>query len=106
MKTKCYSVRLSSLTQISPKCYKAVAFDGSEALIPASQNFGQDYSVSKSDAYWIAAWILEKKDLQFSAKKEAWFDESGKMLPTYHVMKHVPEKVEPIEKGADETLVR
>lgn len=106
MKTKCYSVRLSSLTQISPKCYKAVAFDGSEALIPSSQYFGQDYSVNKSDAYWIAAWILGKKDFQYSAKKEAWFDEKGNMLPTYHVQKHVPEKVEPVEKAADETLIR
>lgn len=99
-------MRLSSLTQISPKCYKAVAFDGSEALIPSSQFFGQDNSVSKSDAYWISAWILGKKDLQYSAKKEAWFDEKGNMLPTYHVHKHVPEKVEPVEKAADETLIR
>lgn len=96
MATRCYSVRLSSLTSISPKCYKAVAFDGSEALIPASQYFGQDYSVTKSEAHWISAWILSKKELQYSDKKEAWFDENGNMQPTYHVEHHIPEKKEAI----------
>ena len=43
---------------ISPKAYKAVSFDGSSDIIPASQVFGQDHDVSKSDAYWISAWIL------------------------------------------------
>lgn len=94
MKTRCYSVRLESLTSISDKCLKAVAFDGSEALIPKSQHFGQDWDVSKCEAHWISAWILSKKDLQFSGKKEAWFDsESGAMLPTYTFEKHVPKKI-------------
>lgn len=73
-KTKCYSVRLQSLIQITEKCFKAIAFDGSEALIPVQFVFGQDYEVVKSDAYWIAAWILERKDLQFSTKKVKWFE--------------------------------
>lgn len=105
MKTKCYSVRLESMTPISPKCYKAIAFDGSEALIPASQYFGQDYAVTKSEAHWISAWILEKKDLQYSGKKEAWFDtDTGKMLPTYTVTKHTPKKVNPIESNEIDSL--
>ncbi|MCK9415402.1 hypothetical protein M0Q97_01940 [Candidatus Dojkabacteria bacterium] len=33
MKTKCHSVRLASLVSISDKAYKAVAFDGSEAIM-------------------------------------------------------------------------
>ena len=41
MKVLSYSVRLSSLTSISEKAYKAVAFDGSEAIIPKSQVLGQ-----------------------------------------------------------------
>ena len=53
MKTKCYSVRLESLVSISARAYKATAFDGSTAIIPKSQVFGQDYDVQKSDAYWI-----------------------------------------------------
>lgn len=75
MKTPCYSVRLESLTRISPKCYKAVAFDGSEALIPKKCVFGQDYEVAKSNAYWIAEWILKKRDLQYSSKKVKWFNQ-------------------------------
>jgi hypothetical protein len=107
MKTKCYSVRLESMTPISSKCWKAQAFDGSEALIPASQVFGQDYDVMKSEAWWISAWILEKKEIQYSQKKEAWFDsDTGRMMPTYKVEKHVPQKISPKEIKADETLTR
>lgn len=100
MRSLCYSVRLLSLTEISDKCYKAIAFDGSEALIPKSQVFGQDYDVQKSDAYWISAWILEKKSIQYSAKKEAWFDTiTRKMQPVFKIEKHIPEKVEPKENN-------
>lgn len=107
MKTKCYSVRLESMTPISSKCWKARAFDGSEALIPSSQVYGRDYDVQKSEAWWITAWILEKKDLQFSSKKEAWFDsDSGQMLPTWKIEKHVPDQIEPKEIDADESLIR
>ena len=94
MKTKCYSVRLESLVSISDKAYRATAFDGSSAVLPKSQVFGSDYEVLKSEAYWIAAWILEKKDLQYSDKKEAWFNENGDMQPTYHVEHHKPTKKE------------
>ena len=92
MKTLCYSVRLESLVRISDRAFKATAFDGSSDIIPASQVFGIDYDVVKSDAYWISAWILEKKSLQYSKKKQAWFDENGNQLPTYTVEKHTPEK--------------
>jgi hypothetical protein len=106
MKTKCYSVRLESLTSISPKCYKAVAFDGSEDFIPSSQVFGQDYEVTKSDAYWISAWILEKKSIQYSCKKERWFDsETGKMLPKVTIERHIPEKINKAV-NTDESLIR
>ena len=98
MRVLCYSVRLSSLTIISDKCMLATAFDGSEALIPTSQYYGDDYGVTKSEAYWISAWILEKKELQYSSKKEAWFDsETRKELPTYIITKKTPEKIEATE---------
>ena len=98
---------MESFDPISPKCYKAVAWDGSEALIPASQYFGQDYDVLKSDAYFISVWILEKKDLQYSTKKERWFDsETGKMLPSYTIEKHVPKKVENTNVKPDKNLIR
>ena len=100
-KTKVYSVRLKSLTRISDKCYKAVAFDGSEAFIPASQYFGEDYEAgNKSDAYWISAWILEKKELQFSTKKAAWYNpETGQTKPHIEIIieKHIPARIEPVQ---------
>jgi len=107
MKDLCYSVRLQSLTSISDKCCKAVGFDGSEALIPKQFVYEQDYDVTKSEAYWISAWILERKNIQYSAKKQAWFHrETGKRLPTYEFTKHTPEKVENTNVEPDKNLVR
>lgn len=107
MKTKCYSVRLQSLVRISDKAYKAIAYDGSEAILPESQVFGPDYDVQKSEAYWISSWILGKKDLQYSSKKVACFDGNGNMLPSYTVTKHVPEKLEVKgESTPDKSLLR
>jgi len=106
MKTLCYSVRLESLTRISDKAYKAVAFDGSSDVIPASQVFGQDWDVQKSDAYWISAWILEKKSIQYSGKKQAWFDENGHMMPTYTIERHTPEKKEAVTSNEINDLKR
>ncbi len=95
MRTKCYSVRLESLTPSkSSKAYLAKSYNGLEDWIPSQFIFGRDYDVSKSEAWWIAAWILERKNIQYSTKKEAWFNsETGKMLPTYVVKKHTPTKV-------------
>jgi len=107
MKSLCYSVRLSSLTAISDKCYLAAAFDGSEALIPKSQVFGQDYSVQKSDAYWISEWILKQKSLQYSCKKQAYFDTvTRKEVPHYVVTKHTPEPKEAIDNNTINELKR
>jgi len=106
MKTKAYSVRLQSLVSISDRAFKAIAFDGSEAIIPKSQVFGDDFDVKKSDAYWISAWILENKELQYSDKKLAWFNEHGRMQPTYHIEKHKPDHINPVKSNIHEELVR
>lgn len=106
MKTLCYSVRLESMVRISDKAYRATAFDGSSDIIPASQVFGQDWDVQKSDAYWISAWILSKKSIQYSQKKQAWFDEDGKMLPTYTIERHTPERVEAKQSNEIDDLKR
>lgn len=109
MKTKCYSVRLKNLTQISSKCWKAEDWQGNTYLIPDSQYFGRDYEVQKSDAYWIASWIIDKEDckLMVSTKKEAWFDkETMQMLPSYTITHHTPEKLEPKENNNIERLKR
>lgn len=106
-RTLCYSVRLESLVSISDRAFKARGFDGSEDVIPKSQVFGPDYSVTKSDAYWIAAWLLEKKHLQYSKKKKAWFDASTRqILPNKTVTTHIPSRHTPIEPTADEELTR
>ena len=106
MRTLCYSVRLESLVRISDKAFKGTAFDGSSDIIPASQVFGRDYEVQKSDAYWISAWILEKKSIQYSSKKHAWFDENGHMMPTYTIERHTPEKREAKESNVINELKR
>lgn len=100
MRIKCYSVRLASLELISPLAYKAIAFDGSKAIIPASQVYGRDEDVDKSDAYWISAWILEKKSIQYSRKKSAFFDkDTRKMLPDIIIEKHHPDYVQPVKEN-------
>lgn len=70
-KTKYLSVRLDTMRRISDKCYKATAFDGSSALIPASCVYGVD-SERSTEAWWIAEWILLKRSLQFSRQKFMW----------------------------------
>lgn len=108
MKTKCYSVRLQSLVSISDKAYKALAFDGSEAIIPKLQVFGQDYDVQKSNAYWISSWILEQKDLQFSNKKVGWWNPDKRRIePNIVVEHHKPKKVDfNPNQQPDESLVK
>lgn len=101
MRVKCYSVRLESLTRISDKAFRAIAYDGSSDIIPASQVFDRDYEVIKSEAYWISAWILERKNIQYSRKKSASFDtESRKMLPDIIIEKHHPDYVRPVEDNS------
>lgn len=104
MGTLCYSLRLESLVRISDKAFRATAFDGSSDIIPASQVFGRDYEVQKSDAWWVSAWILGKKSIQYSGKKQAWFDENGHQLPTYTIERHTPEKLTPKESNIIDEL--
>lgn len=106
MKTLCSSVRLESLTQISEKAFRARSYDGSEDIIPKSCVFGRDFEVEKSEACWIASWILPKKKIQYSTKKQRWFDENGKMLPTYKVEHHTPHSISPVADNAIEDLAK
>lgn len=101
MRVKCYSVRLARLEPVSALAYKAVSFDGNCDIIPASQIFGQDYEVVKSDAWWISAWILERKKLQYSHKKSATFDkDTRRMLPEITIERHHPDHVQPVEDNS------
>lgn len=103
---KCYSVRLQSLVRISDKAFKATSFDGNSDIIPSSCIFGQDFEVTKSDAYWIAAWILPKKNIQYSGKKVAFFTKEGKRIPTIKVETIVPKKIETIVSNEIDDLKR
>ena len=109
-KILCYSVRLESLVRITDKAFKATAWDGSSDIIPASQVFGADYEVVKSDAWWIAAWILEKKSLTYSRKKQAYFKqvitEKDKKYVKEDVIitKHNPERISAVDNNIIESL--
>ncbi len=95
MKTKCYSVKLKNLDSISEKAYLAIAFDGSQEVIPKSQVFGVDHEVVKSDAYWISCWILKQKNLQYTTNKAGWYNPStGKIEPHFEVEHIKPNKIE------------
>ena len=96
MRVKCYSVRLASLDAISDKACKAVAFDGSTAIIPMSQIYGQDFQSVKSEAWWISAWILDRVELQHSTKKVAYFDKDTKEKLDIIVQKHSPLPANPL----------
>lgn len=107
MRIKCYSVRLESLVSISDKAFKATCFDGTTDIIPKSQVFGRDWDVTKSEAWWISAWILGKKNIQYSCKKSAEFDgDTAKMLPTITVEKHCPDKIDITESNIINELKR
>lgn len=105
-KTLYYSVRLASLTAVSMKAYCAVCFDGSKDIIPKSCVLGRDNEVVKANAYWIAAWILSKKKLQYSDKKKVWADEKGRMLPNIKVERYVPEHIDAVESNELKELKR
>jgi hypothetical protein len=49
---------------------------------------------------------LEKKSIQYSGKKQAWFDENGNMMPTYTIERHTPEKKEAKESNIINDLKR
>ena len=104
---KCYLVKLQEFRQITPKCYKAVDFSGHEDLIPASQVCGIMQGKAGVNVY-ISAWILEQKNLQYSAKNPVEVkpgqSSNGDVVA---IVKHTPPKLEP-EKGvaADASLTR
>lgn len=100
---KCYLVKLAEFVQISDKCYKAVDYAGNEALIPASQFCGY----SGSNGVYLTAWILERKNLQYSQKHPVDILDGGVNDDVVVVRKHTPEPLE-AETGVspDESLIR
>jgi hypothetical protein len=104
--TKCLSVRVKSLEYLTAKCCKIISHNGTEALIPASCVFGRDASVKKSEAYWIAEWILKNKNIQHSSRKVGYFHEKYGILPEISIKKHVPQKIKATEVSIISELVK
>lgn len=109
MKTKCYSVRVESVTPISDKASLIRTFDGREDVFPNSQIFGYDMEVHKSEAIWIAAWVLERKNIQYSTKKVGWYNHTTHRMEkpvTVVTERHVPEAIQAKPTNPDDSLIR
>lgn len=103
MKTKCYSVKLKDLISISEKAYKAIAYDGSEAILPKSQVIRPD----GEDAWWISCWIIDQKSIQYSKKKVAWVDTTTMQVqPVVIVETHVPKAITTTDIEPNADLIR
>lgn len=89
---KCFCIKAKSIVDISAKCLKVSDYNGNEELIPKSQVYG--FSDGNSQCIWIAAWLVEKRTLTYSAKKEGWFDANGNNYSAI-TEKIVPEEVSP-----------
>ena len=105
MRVKCISIRLQNLVRITDKAYKATDFNGNTDIIPASQIYGEDNEVGKSDAYWVTEWILNKKNLTCRRKKERFFDlATRRQIQTCTVEYHKPIKIAPVNENKITTL--
>lgn len=106
MKDLCYSVRVESIVRYG-NAYKVRTFDGQEDFIPAQFVYERDLDVEKSEAWWISAWILERKHVQYSAKKSASFDrQTRQQMSTRVVERHKAERMQPVESNEIEELRR
>ena len=100
MRTECVSVRLDSLVSISEKAYKAIAFDGSEAIIPKSQVFGRDYDVINATSVALSAASGILVPTQSSANQPvARFTLEGKRIPSSTLHKGIT-----VERLSDGTV--
>lgn len=108
-KTKVYSVKVKEVVSVSDRAVRLVGFDGKDDIFPTSCIFGEDYDREKTPSLWVAAWILEKKQLQYSTKKAGWFNPATNMVePTISVTveKHVPAKIEPVKNTTHAELTK
>jgi len=103
--TKANKVRLLSWIQISPKAYKATDFQGNTDIIPKSQVVKEVLDGKEGSTVWIASWILEKKNIQYS-NKTALFDKFGNERKPQKIEVHEPKKIEPKENQEIEDLKR
>lgn len=104
MGNKCYSVAFKEMRDISPKAVVIKCHDGTSDVFPKSTIFG--YDNERDNAVWIAAWILDKKSITFSRKKERMFGDDGKEQDSVEVYHHIPKKKEPIHNNIIKELER
>lgn len=106
MRSKCYKVRLKRLTSISDKAYLAEDFNGNKDVLPKSQVYCPDLAAGEDEeVWWISAWILEKKSLNYSTKGAKFYDTKSHRLTSTGSM-HVAAQVEPISDNSVEELKR
>ena len=109
MKVKCYSVKIKELKDISEKAFKITCFDGSSDIFPKSAVYDIDDSRAAGNSIWIAAWILEKRNIQYSTKKVGYFNTETREIEHATrtiIKKHIPEKIEVKEASIDNDLIR
>ena len=102
--TKCFCIKAKSIVDISAKCLKVSDYNGNEELIPKSQVYGFSDG-GNTQSIWIAAWLVEKRSLNYSTKKEGWFDASGNNYCSV-TEKIIPEEVMPSEVEEITELLR
>ena len=103
---KCYLVKLKSLIRISDKAYKATAFDGTEDILPVKMVIARESSITTSEAWWVSAWILERKKIPYSKKDHKYFDiETLKEKPEVIIEKHKPKPLTPVASNEISSLL-
>ena len=103
----CYYMDFSEFIMVSPKCYKAICFDGEEYFLPTSQCYWLERNGSFVTVL-VSEWILEKKGIK--PQGERIFSKIDFPLNEHdaeEVIVHNPVKLKP-EEGvmADESLKR
>jgi hypothetical protein len=98
---------LKSLVPISDKAFLAEGWNGDQDIIPKSQVVGPDFESQKSTAWWISAWILKKKHLKYSKKKQRWFNtDNGNSWQKKEIIRHVPKRIHKAQAPPDPELIR
>ena len=106
----CVAVRLKDIRRISARACVAVDFEGNEAILPLSTVYGP-YVINgelKPDTYWVAKWILEKKNLKYNSKNTVQFldCERDNLVNEEFIIEHVPEPKEPVIIEPENDLLR
>ena len=102
----CHYQTFREFVKISPLCYKAIDFDGTEYLVPVSQCFWLDRTPCMVTVL-VSDWLIKEKGMKPEGDRvfmvgKGNFDDSRE-----EIVVHVPKRLKP-ETGvtADESLKR